>query len=402
MNSINMNVNKQRVLTISTGLLLISALAFAGCGQSSETITLSGGEFGYDNVPISVETEPGRWSDGTALCLESGGVSVAGQVEERMDGSSAIWFLAQVPAGESVTYQVTENGDCHGILFNWAETGERVVTLEAGGMPVLEYVHPVYDSENVEDTKKPFHHVYAPSGDRRITKGVGGLYSHHRGIFFGYNQTRVGEESYDIWHAYDGERSEHEQIEKEWAGPVFGGHELTIHWKGYEGETFAIETRRLRAFQVSSDRTVIDLETTLRSVAGEIELDGDLQHAGVQFRTAQYVADNSNQTRYFRPEPWTDHPADEELEDIERFVDLPWNAFQFVIEEDDYTVGYIRHSENPSGGQFSERLYGRFGEFIPTVIDEENPLTLRYRFLIMEGHEVSRETLNSFAAGFQE
>jgi hypothetical protein len=42
----------------------------------------------------------------------------------------------------------------------------------------------------------------------------------------------------------------------------------------------------------------------------------------------------------------------------------------------------------------SERLYGRFGEFIPgIVLHEDETLTLRYRLLITSGHEIDRERM---------
>ena len=45
-----------------------------------------------------------------------------------------------------------------------------------------------------------FHHVYDPSGKFLVTKGVGGLFTHHRGLFYGFMKATYGKNTVDIWH----------------------------------------------------------------------------------------------------------------------------------------------------------------------------------------------------------
>ncbi|MDX1639949.1 MAG: DUF6807 family protein, partial [Balneolaceae bacterium] len=266
-------------------------------------------------------------------------------------------------------------------------------------LPAVEYVYPDFNIKKAEETMRPFHHIYDPDGSQLITKGPGGRYSHHRGIFYGYRNIRFNGKDVSSWANFGEEpdnleSTQHTRFLREWTGPVFGGHEVAIDWRDQEGNVFARETRTVRVYPRLDGELMIDVESVLSSLVGPIELGGDLQHAGLQFRAAQFVADHPQYSRYIRPEEWSDYPADEELNDTENRLDEPWNAFSFVVNGKRYTVGYFSHPRNPAGGQMSERLYGRFGEFIPgVVIDEGKPLHLRYRFLVGGGDEIDRERM---------
>lgn len=335
--------------------------------------------------------------------MESDGQVVP--VQSRSDGDrTQLWLPADVPAGESRTYEPSSQTNCGTSDFEWQEVDSDRSRLLVDGQPAVEYVHPEFDLSRYRETMKPYHHVYAPDGSQLITKGdVDGLYPHHRGIFYGYRDIRFKDDTVSTWSS-DGdnlEGTQHLRILEQWAGPLFGGHQAAIDWRDSEGEVFAEEVRTLRLYPRSDGTMVIDVESRLSSNVGPVTLDGDLQHAGLQFRAAQYVADHTEQSRYLRPQQWSDHPADEELNDTEERLDEPWNAFQFVVEDQSYTVGYLSHPDNPPGGQMSERLYGRFGEFIPgVVIDEDEPLRLQYRFVIAEGHDIDRQQMEAEYAAY--
>ena len=221
------------------------------------------------------------------------------------------------------------------------------------------------------------------------TKGPGGLYPHHRGIYFGY-KCKVGGSTYDIWHCHRGEHQNHDTVVKSHAGPVFGGHTLKIRWNGIDGKTFLEETRTLLAFRQPDGQTLIEFRSTLQATVPAVELEGDPQHAGVQFRASQEVAENKNNTRYLRPEKWKDLAAGDE---VNKNVDLPWNAIQFDVGGEGYTVAYLSDPANPTGAKFSERLYGRFGEFFPWDLRRDNPLSVRYRWWVRNGRDVTREAV---------
>ena len=59
--------------------------------------------------------------------------------------------------------------------------------------PVMRYMYESLDTsspERIGETYKVYHHVYeeAPTGERFVTKGPGGLFPHHRGLFYGFNK----------------------------------------------------------------------------------------------------------------------------------------------------------------------------------------------------------------------
>jgi len=401
-----MNVIKFSSIFCTVTLLFWCLLA--GCDSGSDldlpdhttaivqngTILVSAGSHHLEQSPVSVD-----WDGPAPSCLESNGELTPVQFEESGGGHTSLWFSAAVPAGETKTFVPSEQEECTGSAFLWEREGETSYRLLIDGVPGIEYHFPEFDMDSYEETMKPFHHVFSPDGSQLITKGIGGTYTHHRGIFYGYNHVRIGEdgESMNLWSAREdrGEVTEHRDFVREWTGPVYGGHEVEIEWKDSDGEIFADEIRRVKVYKRSNSELLIDVESNLTSHVNELQLDGDLHHAGIQFRASQYVDDNPEYSRFLRPESWADYPENEEIDDPENYTNLPWNAFQFVVEGEPYTVGYFSHPGNPQGGEMSERLYGRFGEFIPgIVLDESETLTLRYRFLISSGHEINRERMD--------
>jgi len=395
-----------RFFSIFCILTLLFGCLLAGCNTGSDTdppdhattivqngsILVSAGEHHLEKSPISVD-----WEGPAPSCLESNGELTPVQFEENGGGHTLLWFSAAVPAGETKTFVPSEQ-ECAGSIFQWERTGETSYRLLIDGVSVIEYHFPEFEMENYEDTMKPFHHVFAPDGSKLITKGIGGTYTHHRGIFYGYNHVRIGEdgENMNLWSAQEdrGEVTEHRDFVREWTGPVFGGHEVEIEWRDANADIFADEIRRVKVYKRSNGELLIDVKSDLTSRFNELHLDGDLHHAGIQFRASQYVDDNPEHSRFLRTEAWEGYPEDEEIDDPENYTDLPWNAFQFVVEGEPYTVGYFSHPGNPQGGEMSERLYGRFGEFIPgIVLNEGETLTLRYRFLITSGHGIERERM---------
>src|SRR5215213_7443546 len=68
--------------------------------------------------------------------------------------------------------------------FHFAD-GDGYRELLFGDKPIYRYVNK-YDPADRENTLKPFHHLYGLHGEGYITKGPGGLYTHHRGIFLGF------------------------------------------------------------------------------------------------------------------------------------------------------------------------------------------------------------------------
>ena len=379
---------------LSLAALVALAIPFVSCARppaSTLDVSVRAGETDRRAVPVSTVVALRAGTDGP-LCVRGEGMETPGQVEPLSDGRARVWWTLDLPAGATGRYTLNFGRDCSDGAFSWTSAQDGATNLLFRGRPVLQYVHPNFDPEDIEHTKKPYHHVYDPRGRGPITKGAGGLYSHHRGIFFGYNHVYVGdsEERLDIWHANRGEHQQHAETLATFEGPVFGGHSVRILWNDLEGTPFAEEVREVRAYRQPEGEILIDFRSRVRSLVGPVRLDGDRQHAGVQFRASQAVAEDAEATRFLRPAGWADHPEDQEVND-ENHVDLPWNAIRFPLDGRAYTVAYMSHPSNPPGAEMSERRYGRFGEFFRHDLDEDRPLAVHYRFWVVEDSDVTRE-----------
>src|SRR6476469_221382 len=110
----------------------------------------------------------------------------------------------------------------HGVTTE-VEGGRGETSWLFGKRPVMTYVRPTLDESSPqkrEETFKVFHHVYDPSGKFLVTKGVGGLYTHHRGIFYGFMKATYGKNTVDIWHCKGDTHQAHKGIEQSSTGRV--------------------------------------------------------------------------------------------------------------------------------------------------------------------------------------
>ena len=390
-------------------------------------ITVEAGK--HDRVNVPMETFEFGAFQPTIKLVGDDGLTVVGQVfsprpMSRRISRIARFVVPKLTAGEKRIYRVELTGrlkkgetEAKPVTFSWHHTPGESTELRFGDRPVLRYMYRTYDGstpESHELTKKVFHHVFDPTtGKQLLTKGPGGLYSHHRGIFYGFSQLRYGDgKTADVWHCNRGESQRHMKIDYATAiaslnygyeaailaGPVFALQRAVINWHGTDGEVFAKEGRKITAFNVPGG-TLLEFESTLISTDGPLEIDGDPQHAGFQFRAAQEVAEKTkDQTYYLRPDGrdkpgvtrnW-DHknigePSNKQTEN------LPWNAMSFVVGGKRYTALYLDHPDNPKPARYSERDYGRFGSYFATKIEASKTLAVRYRLWIQEGEMTARE-----------
>lgn len=365
-----------------SAILFISFFIISCSGPEYETFEFTSGDSDHDQTLVSANLQLSDVTGG--VCIESGDELIPAQVERMTPSRVRVWWLSNQAAGETVEYRLRTDADCYDTEYTWVRTGDQSIQLQHNGNPLIQYEHPVFDVNDIEGTKKPFHHVFDPVSDQIITKGPGGLYSHHRGIFYGYNELQMGDEVFDFWHAENGERTEHSDFVKEMEGPIFGGHVVLIQWLDQNDRLIMEEERDVRVYKHSENSFIIDLDISTFAIAGLLRLDGDLQHAGVQFRAAQYVADHADETRFIRPESLSHVPDDVELGEDDR-INVPWNAMNFNIEDNNYTVVYMSDPGNPGTAEMSERTYGRFGEFFPHQQSEGAPLEIGYRFWVVSG-----------------
>ena len=241
--------------------------------------------------------------------------------------------------------------------------------LPAGGV-VATLVQPVHDPAQHADTCKPFHRLFAADG-RQLTKDLGGTYPHHRGLFVGWNQVRCAGKTYDFWHCNHGEW---QQVTERRGGGT-APHELTIVWRAADGTPIVHERRRLAVRDLHGGSFVCELTSELRAASAEVQLGGDPQHAGCQFRALQQFAEKDQpKVTYVRPAS-----AKGAADDV--WTDCRWIAARLPLPDGEVVVLRVEHPDNPRA-TWSTRPYGRFGAMCTATLSSTEPLRLRFAYVI--------------------
>ena len=392
-------------------MLLVSFAALGSTAVGIEfTVTIKAGEKSSAQVPIHIPVDEGI--DEQYVYLSGGGHFLFGQIEQTRlmgakEGNELTFLLPVLDAdeeliltGKTVSEDETPNS------FRLVTENENTLDIRYGKRPILRSMHEPIDRsspERIGETYKVYHHVYDPTGEFYVTKGPGGLFPHHRGLFYGFNRISYGENGTtkaDIWHCKNGERQNRRGAKHGVGGPAFGRDTGMIDWHGRDDSVFAEELRELTTYKAEGG-TLIEFASLLESKVGKVRLDGDPQHAGFQFRASQHVPDNTkDKTYYVRPdgkaEPgqfrnWS--AKEDESEENLAHINLPWNALSFVIDDQRYTCCYLDHPGNPKPARYSERDYGRFGSYFEYDMDTDKPLKLNYRIWLQHG-EMTVEQLS--------
>ncbi|MFA6544287.1 MAG: PmoA family protein [Limisphaerales bacterium] len=274
--------------------------------------------------------------------------------------------------------------------FAFADTPGKHLDVTAGGRPLVRFMY-AYDpatKESLHDTYKPFLHVFAPGGDKLITKGPGGQFTHHRGIFIGWNKIAFNGKSHDRWHMTGGEQV-HQKFLRQDAAAGRATFTALIHWNDAEKQAFLVEERTFTVRRVPAG-TLIDFSAKLSAPRGDVKLDGDPEHAGVHFRPANEL--DPKGTVYSFP---TEKP------DAHKDTDYPWVGETFMLDGAAYSVVEMNHPGNPAGTRWSAyRDYGRFGAFPVAEIKQGGAFTFNYRFLIANGELPGAEVINPLYSEF--
>lgn len=247
------------------------------------------------------------------------------------------------------------------------------------------YANDTSSEERHHETYKPYLHVFDADGKKPITKGAGGKFTHHRGIFIGWNKIGFGGKTYDRWHMKGGDI-----IHRKFHDADTSGNQAAIvsetQWMGAGDDVILDEVRSMLVKEggKAGVRMVIDFESVLSAKNGEVVLKGDPEHAGVQYRPANEV--DVKKTVYVFPKEGMD-PKKEK--------DLPWVGESYTLDGKRYSVVQMNHPMNPKGTVHSAyRDYGRFGAFFETTIPDGQSLTLRYRFFILDGEMPERSLID--------
>ena len=235
-----------------------------------------------------------------------------------------------------------------------------------------------YDDSTPElrqETYKPYLHLFGKNGERTITKGPGGRYTHHRGIFIGYSRMQVGEKRYDLWHMKHGVQIHREfsDLDSDEKSARFTSR---VDWVDNQQHPLLAE-RRTMTFKQPPGRAyeLVEMCSSLTAVADDVVLTGDPEHAGVQLRVANDIV--PSETEYF---------FHQTAVDSREVLDLPWVGMSFQIGKQRYSVVMLNHPDNPQSTRFSAyRDYGRFGAYPEFEISRGDTVTLRYQWLVTGG-----------------
>jgi hypothetical protein len=257
--------------------------------------------------------------------------------------------------------------------------GEPIVTTSSG-RTVAALQTLAYDDARHDATCKVFHHVHAPDG-RLLTKGLGGEFPHHRGLFLGWNQVRCGTATFDFWHCRRGESQRFAGWD-DGAGLELGsgGWQVArIAWCRADGTPVLHERRALRAVDIAGDAAALDVVVELRAADLPVSLRGDAQHAGQQFRAlAEFATEGAPEVTYVRP-PGAVAGKDD------LWTGCTWTAAVLPLAGGPVTVLRIEGADNPQPVTWSTRAYGRFGAMVHADVTAEQPLALRWRYVIADG-----------------
>jgi len=391
----------------------IVSIRAAAAGRTFD-LTIEAGPHDRNNTPVCVpvDVQPSHSSPSVSISLP-GGKQLAGQITARSLTSQSrqpaeLWFvLPALKAGESmkVSATVDDRPNSSASVFSWRNEVGKQAELILDDRPVLRYMYEKLDSSSAarhDETIKPYHHVFDPVGNTIITKGPGGQFTHHRGLFFGFNKITYGDnQPADVWHCRNGESQQHVEFISEEAGSVLGRHRVRIEWRGRKDDVFAIEEREMTAYNTAGG-TLIEFASHVTTIGGDIKLDGDPQHAGFHFRASNEVSDKTKkETYYLRPDGKGKPGETRNWPAQKQHVDLDWNVMSFVVGGQRYSAAYLDSPKNPKEARFSERDYGRFGSYFEYTVTKPKPLAVNYRVWVQRG-EMTADDVGQLDDNFEE
>ena len=156
------------------------------------------------------------------------------------------------------------------------------------------------------------------------------------------------------------------------------------------------ETRKVTVYRTGKRAILLlDFETELKAINGEVYLNGDPEHAGFQYRPHDDVAKGPAEVK-------AKYLFHKEGIDPKKDKDLPWVALEYGLNGKQYSVQYMSDPANPNADAVysAYRDYGRFGEFFKHTIGAGQTLKLRYRIRISEGPLPDRKSLAKQYAAF--
>jgi hypothetical protein len=280
--------------------------------------------------------------------------------------------------------------------FAFKDTPGQFLDVFLDGRPVARYMYAFDETTGPkhEETYKPFLHLFDADGKSFITKGAGGYFTHHRGIFYGWQgMTFKGTKGINIWEMIAGNQI-HQKFTVQKAEADQATFTSQINWKLKDG-TVVLEEERTFTFHRAAAPTLalIDFSSTVKAVSGDVVLDTNTnaEHGGVHFRAAdekEGLDKKATKFLYVAAADWM--PGDPAK--TSKIVG-PWAAMDFTINGKTYCAEEMSSPSNPQKIEWSAyRDYARFGAFFPgNEVKEGKTFTLNCRFWITAGKAPTRE-----------
>jgi hypothetical protein len=239
------------------------------------------------------------------------------------------------------------------------------------------YAHDASTKEKRLETYKPYLHVFDAEGKEPITQGAGGkLFPHHRGIYIGWQKLGFEGKKYNFWEMASGDIV-HVKFLDQKADADSASFTSETQWIPNKSDKPIVEEERTMTFHraPAPARLIIDFTSKLKAPAGDVILDGDPEHGGIQYRPQGDIS--TKDTVYVIPK---------EDANAHKDTDYPWVGESYTLHGKRYSVVEMSHPDNPKGTRWSAyRNYGRFGAFPKAALKTGDTLTVKYRFLIADG-----------------
>lgn len=264
---------------------------------------------------------------------------------------------------------------------------DKTIDIAVDDKPRLRYMYNFDTStkELAHATYKVFAHVLDEAGEP-ITKGPGGKFTHHRGIFIGWAKTKFQGKSYDTWHMKNS-TIVHQEVVEQKTGDDTSVLRVKLHWNTPEGVPIVEEIRSFTVHHDGESYLLLDFVSELSAITDDVELNGDPEHAGMQYRPHNDVVGNKSAKYTFHKEEVT-------AKNVGKERDIPWAAMTYKLRDQLWSVQHMNHPDNPKGTRHScYRDYGRFGHFPVAKLAKGEKLTLKYRLRITKGDTPARDAM---------
>ena len=273
--------------------------------------------------------------------------------------------------------------------WNLSDPSSGRLELTHDGHPVFRYnLAPVANASfpNVPARDAYLHPAFTPSG-ALITGDYSKAHPHHRGFFFAYTKTQVGDQHPDFWNIQNGTgKIVFDRLESTSTGPVSARIVSKHRWEAKGAGEVLRETWEIEAYSIpDSPYWMFDLTSTQQAVKDPIELP-PYRYGGMAYRG---------------PDPFLKGTLDVLTSDglnrktgdqkPARWVDLTGP----VAEGSDRYAGamILDHPSNPHHPTVA-RIHPTtlpFFAFTPShdkalTIPADKPTVFRYRIVIHDGH----------------